>query len=257
MFEETAGTPNNFIVARKEVLMDRKLSSTEKLVYARICSFDTYFESTGNCAELLGLSKRQVENARRKLEKMGYIKCLENTGRGKKYKALYDLPDKVSQSSQEMQLRVPKIAEQSSKNCNSEFQKLHTYNKDIKESIKERLDILSKDSIGESPKIEYGNGGINEVFDEWEKAFDYRPRNSQANRRAAYNLLRSKDVGKEKLVGIIRALPKLQMQTFCVGSVKKVSDFASLQREWDSVWNMAYREWKKQKETGGAKDWRI
>lgn len=123
--------------------------------------------------------------------------------------------------------------------------------------INKNKDILSKDSIGETPKTVYGNSEINGLFDEWEDAFEYRPKNSQANRRAAYNLLRNKNIGKERLVGIIRALPKLQMQTYCVGSVKKVSDFASLQREWDSVWNMAYREWKKQKENEELTDWRI
>ena len=123
--------------------------------------------------------------------------------------------------------------------------------------INKNKDILSKDSIGETPKNDYGNFEINELFDEWESAFDYRPRDTKANRYAAYNLLRNKNIGKERVTGIIKALPKLQMQTYCVGSVKKVSDFVSLQREWDTIWNMAYREWKKQQGSNAGQDWRL
>lgn len=262
--QSKAGTPTKFIVMRKEILKDKTLSSTDKIVYARICSFDEYFESAERCGELLGMTAWQVQKSRRKLELSGYIRCIENTGRGKKYQAVYDLPKTVGLSGKnsnsdwkKQQLRVEKSTTLIGKIDNSESKKTHTYNKVENKVENKEENILSKDSIGETPKNDYGNFEINELFDEWESAFDYRPRDTKANRYAAYNLLRNKNIGKEKVTGIIKALPKLQMQTYCVGSVKKVSDFVSLQREWDTIWNMAYREWKKQQGSNAGQDWRL
>ena len=99
---EEAGTPNKFIVLRQEVLEDKHLTIAEKIVYARICTFDTYFESAETCARMLGLSKRQVEDSKRKLEKLGYIECLCNTGRGKQFKVKYDLQKNVGQTYEKM-----------------------------------------------------------------------------------------------------------------------------------------------------------
>lgn len=102
MIEDKAGTPNNFIVLRKEVVENQNLTTSEKLVYARICTFDEYFESCEGAAQVLGISPITVRHAKQKLVKMGYIEELENTGRGKRYKACYDLrvTKKVTQSDQ-------------------------------------------------------------------------------------------------------------------------------------------------------------
>jgi len=69
------------------ILGDKQLTATQKIVYLRICWFEVYSESAAKTAEFLGLSVRQVEEARRALEKRGYIKCVCNTGRGKQYRA--------------------------------------------------------------------------------------------------------------------------------------------------------------------------
>lgn len=151
--EEMAGTPNSFIVTRKETLMDKRLSSTEKLVYARICSFGTYFEASEKCAELLGMSARQISRAKKRLEECGYIKCLANTGRGKVYKAIYDLSE--AQVLAEIGSRLDNMSNQESRLDNVSGQTGHvvptdptsctTYNK-IKINIKER------ESVSQLPK---------------------------------------------------------------------------------------------------------
>lgn len=128
--EETAGTPNKFIVMRQEVLEDKNLTVVEKMVYARICTFDTYFESSEACGQVLGLSHRQVERAKRKLEKAGYIKCVTNTGRGKQYKPKYDLPKLADQTYHEWQVRPTKIG-------NSDLPKLADIDKRLEENIEE------------------------------------------------------------------------------------------------------------------------
>ena len=247
--EEPAGTPNKFIVLRQEMLFDSSLSATEKIVCARICAFDEYFESAETCASNLGLTKRQVEEAKRKLEKAGYIMCIANTGRGKRYKARYDLQKNVGQTYKKLYVRP-------TKNCNSDLQK----NVDIEESIEERLEYKdTKVSLGESklPPANYGREDINQMFDEWEEAFSYRPKDTKANRYAVSNMLRNKQIGYQKLSGIIKALPKLQERRFCIGKIKGVSDFVSLQREWDAVWAMALREYNKQQHKFKLEDLKI
>lgn len=76
-----------FIALTFEICRRKDLTPTDKLVLGRIASFDTYFESTASCAELIGVSEQTVLKAKQKLEKLGFIKCIENDGRGKKYVA--------------------------------------------------------------------------------------------------------------------------------------------------------------------------
>ena len=84
---------DKFLILRSDILSHKELTDSEKIVYARICSFSRYFESSANCAEILGKTERVVADAKRKLEKFGFIKCIENTGRGKVYIAIYDTVD--------------------------------------------------------------------------------------------------------------------------------------------------------------------
>lgn len=79
-----------FIVLHREILTCKELTDTDRIVYARICTFDIYFESSEACAQFLGKSERVIQEAKRKLERLGFIECVENTGRGKKYRAVYD-----------------------------------------------------------------------------------------------------------------------------------------------------------------------
>ena len=188
--------------------------------------------------------KSSIQTALNELKEAGFVVC----------KQVKDENGHFSHN--EIELKVGKSVDGNSVDGFSVIGKTDTiniiYNKEINNK-----DILSKDSIGETPKNDCKNVEIDELFDEWESAFEYRPRDTKANRYAAYNLLRNKSIGKEKVRGIIKVLPKLQMQTYCVGSVKKVSDFVSLQREWDTIWNMAFREWKRQQESKVVQDWRL
>lgn len=126
--EESAGTPNKFIVLRQEVLLDKNLNAVDKIVCARICSFDEYFESSEACAKVLGLSQVQVERAKRKLEKAGYIKCIANTGRGKRYRAKYDMTKLSYQTLQNCHIRPDK-------NVRSDLTKLSDIDKRLEENL--------------------------------------------------------------------------------------------------------------------------
>lgn len=75
------------VVIAESILQDKRLPLAAKLVYARICYFDEFFEGPDKTAEYLGVSASSVRKAKQTLEKLGYIKCIECTGRGKKYVA--------------------------------------------------------------------------------------------------------------------------------------------------------------------------
>ena len=78
------------IVIREDILSDEHLTPADKLIYAWVCSFDEFSESSEATAELLGLKADTVKKAKAKLEKLGYIRCIRNTGRGKVYVSLFD-----------------------------------------------------------------------------------------------------------------------------------------------------------------------
>lgn len=78
------------VVIREDILADEHLTPADKIIYMRVCSFDEFSESSETTAELLGLKADTVKKAKAKLEKLGYIRCIRNTGRGKVYVPLYD-----------------------------------------------------------------------------------------------------------------------------------------------------------------------
>lgn len=85
--ENEQQTRSRVSVINESILSDKNLSPAEKMVYARICYFEEFFESAESTAEYLGVKIWTVQSAKRKLEKLGYIKCVKNTGRGKRYVA--------------------------------------------------------------------------------------------------------------------------------------------------------------------------
>lgn len=79
-----------FIILKRSVMLDKQLTPTEMKVYARICMFEEFFESSESTAEMIGVKADTVKKSKAKLEKLGYIRCIRNTGRGKVYVPLYD-----------------------------------------------------------------------------------------------------------------------------------------------------------------------
>lgn len=67
------------------------LTPLEVMVLSRICSFGIFFESVETTAEFLNRQPSSIRNAKQKLERLNYICCIEDTGRGKKYIARADL----------------------------------------------------------------------------------------------------------------------------------------------------------------------
>ena len=105
---------------------------------------------------------------------------------------------------------------------------------------------------GESPKSEvvekssYGNEQINEAFKLWEEMTGLEQKNSQRNRRSAYNLVRSK--GLEWIENSLKILLVAKSSSFVRKEVSGIANFNDLEQNWEYLW-----DWGRQKASKKAK----
>lgn len=76
-----------FIIMTDTISSNKQLTLLEKNVLARIASFKTFFESPEATAKFFNISENRVRIAKRKLESLGLIECIEKSSRGNKYRA--------------------------------------------------------------------------------------------------------------------------------------------------------------------------
>lgn len=195
-----------FLVLPFKVVMDERLTLADKLVYARALFFDEFFESTERTAELLQISVKQVQTSKRKLESIGLLNCICNTGRGKRYIAL--LPGQ--------QGRVEKSSAQTGKICHSDRQNLPTEYKErlngeksfnssfdkSKEDEQARNSSVDDDPLNEEQPKRYGNEDVNAMLDLWESETGFSHHKTKAERYAMSGLIRQ--YGCEALKALIR-----------------------------------------------------
>ena len=187
------------IIISEDVLCNKSLSLAEKCVYARIAGFEEYFESAEECADLLGLGLSTVRSAKQKLEKLGYIKCVRNTGRGKAYRAVLDY------------IKGDNVASEPVNESNSQ-------------KVAQKAEPDSKPS--------YGNSDINGMFDFWQETVGTPIiSREKSNRRACYNLLRNKHIGEEKLRHAVEFVGKIKEDRFA----PRISDFVDLQSKFNEL----------------------
>lgn len=172
-----------FLVVPFDILGVKELNMTDKFVFARIAGFRKFFESSQTTADFLGLSKIQVERAKRKLVKLGYVIELADTGRGKIYKCqdFYCIADKISnecQSRYDKNVRpdLPKMSDQIAPKCQTEN--------------KYRINIESKGETPSEEKKDFGRADVNELVALWEKETGINIKGQQNQRRQLYNLVR-------------------------------------------------------------------
>ena len=168
-----------FVILTQEILQDERLNEREKIVLARITGFDEFFESVSETANFLHMSELVVQRAKRKLEKLGYIEVLADTGRGKRYRA------SLWKTQQRCDKKV--IADMTEKSYQI-LPKSQTYNKDINKD-KVFIGDESQKNV-EKSKTEYGRADINELVDLWEKETGIDIKGQQHQRRQLYNLLK-------------------------------------------------------------------
>lgn len=172
-----------FVVLRRSVMIDKRLTPSERNVYARICMFDRFFESAEATAEFVGVGRRTVVKAKQKLEKMGYIKTVQNTGRGKVYQPVYDEYTKqCSQSTPNSAVRVQQTVQ-------SEYNKRCTIDK-IENRMSKELNNMSAKADETAQK----------VLNYWCKQFAKdQKRYKLTKKRIAKIEARLKDAGAEML----------------------------------------------------------
>ncbi len=102
---KTYDDDNVFIMLPTKIMKIQGLTPAEKHILARIAGFDRYYESPTRCSELLGYSVETIKAARKKLESAGYIKCVSQTWRGKKYvaEAKWKIPKDFLKKARKMQ----------------------------------------------------------------------------------------------------------------------------------------------------------
>lgn len=76
----------NFILIPIEIFNDKRLTPCDKLIYGRINKFAEFYEAAAATGELLGISERQVKRSKQVLEQLGYIECIAETSKGKRYR---------------------------------------------------------------------------------------------------------------------------------------------------------------------------
>lgn len=202
--KEQDALERKFLVIPFSVLADERLTPIDKLTYGRALFFEQFFEAPSRTAKILGCSENQIKISKRKLETLGFLKCISNDGRGKTYIATVNF---------NQQGRVSKSDTQTIRICPSENQNLTTENK-----TENKTENSSKDkSFEEAPaptdesEIEplkeeqpksYGKAEINDLLELWleETGFDHK--SAKAERYAINNLLRKN--GYEATKALIR-----------------------------------------------------
>lgn len=208
------------IIISEDVLCDKSLSLAEKCVYARIAGFEEYYESASECAGLLGLGLSTVRTAKQKLEKLGYIECTRNTGRGKAYRAVLDYRPAFGDKAQR---------EQAIADCKqiTEFRQPET-----PEGDNAARDSANEQHSQKATKPSYGNRTINGMFEFWQEQVGTPIiSREKSNRRACYNLLRNKHIGEERLRHAVEFVGEIKEDRFA----PRISDFVDLQSKFNEL----------------------
>ncbi len=224
----------NFICIREEVLTDRELTPSEKLVYARILGFSEFWESAETTAELLGLSDDKVKKAKQKLEKTGRIKCIKNTGHGKCYRPVFDYYDENANNAD-----LSPFNEKDSKTPVSDAK---TAEKGHKMAHTAQLN----EDTDEKP-TEYGEHDINVAFETWKMATGLEIRQKTRLNRYAVKRLNNA-YGAENVLKSIPWVAKAQTEDYA----PKISNFLDLWDKWNDLC-----VWVKRKQGGGKKTRKI
>lgn len=229
------GDGDAFIVVPLWVMRDKKLCFSDKLLLCRVMAFRRYWEKQSTCAELLGISERQVRASLKVLEDLGYIQCIGNTGHGKIYTVVEDLQKIVERK--KVPVRVAESAGQSGNMCRSAS--LEKQITDNKYNNKKKINTMTKVIEGKSLPVaqiqtserkEYGNKDINLLFVKWKEICGFEIKSKvQLNRFACQRLIKSRG-----LDNVIKALPFVA-QSHNDQYAPKIANFMDLEQRWDDM----------------------
>ena len=93
------------------ILWDERLSSTEKLLWADINTFDVYFKSQSTMAKQFGVSRQWINKCLKKMAELGYIEIVESTDSVNIIRAVMDVPG-VSTNHNQVSTKVDRGCQQ-------------------------------------------------------------------------------------------------------------------------------------------------
>lgn len=207
----------HFLVIPFPVMMNPDLTLADKVVFGRAYGFDYLFESPTQTAMALGISPNQVRVSKRKLEKLGLLKVVEENPYGKRYEAVTEFDKGLSKNDKglsEFDNPLVKIKQ-------PPYQNLTTESKEENKS-ENKEEILFEDKSSnkaqapgdESEEVQlkedkpaiYGKPEINEILDLWEEATGFDWHGVRQERFATKNLIAK--YGSEATKALVRRVQR-------------------------------------------------
>lgn len=223
------------------VMECEELSATEKICYGEIASFNECYASNAWLAKRLHKSEWTARQAVAHLEELGFVKILGSNGRFRKMIATTGKKGcgKINRVLKNQQSGCGKInsltVEKSTpENKVKNKEKILNTTYSIDKSDGKELAVV----INTEQKPNYGNEMVNEAFDMWHKIVGYPLKRSVANSRAAYNMMRSKEKGREWTEKTLRLLAQAQEDRY---SGVKIANFADLQQRYEELFAWAMK----------------
>lgn len=174
-----------------------------------------YYHSMKAIAEATGLSYGQVRAAAQKAKEAGLIDYRSGYKPGTTEKTTYWSAEKAKSE-------VAKISTSGVRKTPTSLTKNKKDNK-----LKELDTNVSRAKSHDDEQKEFGNSDINAIFQAWADAgLPAITSRVQANRRAVYNMLRNKAIGKDKILELIRLTVQSQSDPYAPG----VPDLETLSR---------------------------
>ena len=202
----------------KEIYLDERLSALDKIIFTEINSLDGEegcFASNEYLAKFCQCSEAKITKSIALLKKLGYLYVKKFDGRRRFLGAC-----------------IVKNTVETSKKYEAEWEKVRHSNIDSNIERNNTTNVV----LSKSSKESYGNEEINAAFDEWERIFGYKQKQSKQNRFAVYNMLRAKDKGAKWLSDTMHILHEAQKDKFAGNYILGIAGFADLQQRYDSVW---------------------
>ena len=165
-----------------------------------------YYHSMKAIADATGLSYGQVRAAAQKAKEAGLIDYRSGYKPGTTEKTTYWSAEKVKSE----------VAKTSTSGVRKTPTSLTNNKKDNK--LKELDTNVSRAQSHDDEQKEFGNSDINAIFKAWSDAgLPAITSRVQANRRAVYNMLRNKAIGKQKLLDLIQLVAYSQSDPYAPG----------------------------------------
>jgi len=234
---ETEQQQKKIVVMNSDIINDKELTPSEKLVYARICFFDEFFEQAEATAEYLGISTDKVKRAKQKLEKLGYIVCVTNTGRGKRYVALLDSLGNSRQVKTTNQTSK-KAPIRRVKKTNIDKKEIRTNNIDTNVS----METASQKTFADG-KPDFRNDDVQLLVDKWAEITGNPPNSQKWHRIGASHL--AKKFGVEVVVKVLY----LVRQSYDDQYAPRINDLQDLWKKWGELGAWAHRKQASGKKT--------